>query len=112
MKVRRAPQLGGRNLRNRVAFVSDTRFGTDAGRDSAPSSHQCVLVMACALGVAEAEGISQERSQYANVLKKRRFTKSTFIAGASSLMMDWMIESPVLYCCCHVLSSDLRCFRV
>ena len=57
-------------------------------------SVQCVLVMACALGVAEAEGTSQERSQSANALKNRRYSKSTFSAGASSPMMDWMISSP------------------
>ena len=60
-------------------------------RDS-PSSACCV--MACALGVAEAEGTSQERSQSANALKNRRYSKSTFSAGASSPMMDWMISSP------------------
>ena len=69
-------------------FVSDTRFGTDADATVRPV---CVLVMACALGVAEAEGTSQERSQSANALKN---SKSTFSAGASSPMMDWMISRP------------------
>ena len=53
-------------------------------------SVRCARLMACALGVAEAEGTSQERSQSANALKNRRYNKSTFSAGAHSPMRDWM----------------------
>ena len=39
-------------------------------------SVQCVLVMACALGVAEAEGTSQERSQ---TVKRERAEKQAIV---------------------------------
>ena len=79
-----------------VPFAPPLRSCGSIGVQLAVCLVQCVLVMACALGVAEpeAEGISQERSQSFNALKNRRYSKSTFSAGASSPMMDWMISSP------------------
>ena len=46
--------------------------------------------MAYVLGVAEAEDTRQERSQSANALKNRRYSKSMFSASAHSPMSDWM----------------------
>ena len=44
--------------------------------------------MACALGVAEAEGTSQERLRSADALKNSMFQSAASCAGALSLMMD------------------------
>ena len=86
----RGPGVDGCELRKSIDSSQSRGSVPIATRQSV----QCVLVMVCALGVAEAEGTSQERSQSANALKNRRYNKSTFSAGASSPMMDWMIISP------------------
>ena len=89
-------------------FFSDTRFVTNRG----PTVHPlCGRLMACALPTSHAQRTRQQRSQSANALKNRRYSKSTFSSVACSPMMDWMFSSPnrvtrASLLLPHVLSSD------
>ena len=51
-------------------------------------SVQCVLVMACALGAAEAEGTRQLRSQTDDALESSWYQANVERAGALLPMMD------------------------